>query len=134
MIKKLTEEKRIATIAALAELGVVLITPEELEKLDPKELAIKLTGIQDATVLAVAEILDQTDKLVVDLKSQIDSKETEIKLKKPVVKIGNKKYQVNTPKFRLGSEIHEYGELESNSKLAKEVLDIQGQNILEELK
>lgn len=133
MAKKSSPEKIAAATAVLAQHGAVLIIADDLKGLEAKELSAKLISFQEATVEALVALLDETEKLITDLKDQIDSKATEINLKKPVVKIGTKKYQVNTPKFRLGSEIHEYTELETNSELAKELLGINGQNILEEL-
>lgn len=82
------------------------------------------------TLESVKKELAEAQVLIAELNKKLSASEKGGVAGKKVVVIGKKEYEVVTPSFNLNSENHKAEELETNDALAKEVLAIEGQNIV----
>tara|TARA_R110002096_G_scaffold129211_7_gene277919 strand:+ start:2708 stop:3028 length:321 start_codon:yes stop_codon:yes gene_type:complete len=98
----------------------------ELEKLKKEELVdLLLEKIEaEATSLAVIEDMQATiEELNQQRKDEAGGKK--------VITVGKERYLVVTPSFKLDGKKYGFADLKTDEKLVKEVLKIEGQNILQ---
>lgn len=94
---------------------------------------IKLLKTKEASELI--EIINAQEQELLTIQNELESSKKVRDPKAPyTVKIGKTTYQILAPKFLFQRAHLTATDLQTNSKLAKSILDVPGQNILKPLK
>lgn len=106
-------------------------TLEDLMKLSQEELAQKVIGLEKSLDDAAKEFV----AVVEDLKAENEALRNDVSASKDVViSFKKKSYKVLNPKVRVGKSIINASELEEYPDAIASILEIEGQNILQEVK